>query len=421
MRSPCKKRLCLLQIRASNGTMHGMTLFPSLSADVRALVDSIPYLVDRIFPLPGQFRRALPHDIAELSHMLTNNRGSRTASYLGKPALLSAYLRYFLPWNVYRLCRLFPSLPLRLRPDDMIVDLGSGPLTFVIALWIAKPELRAMPLEFRCIDHTQAVLAAGKKVFLALAGADSVWTIKAIKGDIHAPVYGKRPALSAAVNVFNETYQNLPHTVSLEHEADKIGRRLAVLAPQALVVEPGVPRSGEFIVSLRNALIRAGFVPQSPCPQSGACALAPHIEAFGGAYSGAKAKWCHFAFPTLDAPEALLKLSADSGLPKERAVLSFLFAAAGAVKAEHEAATLHASATLQARVLSDAFPLPPLAMGRKPLAGRYACSEKGLVLVRGGEGAIERLSAGTLVSFHVPKPEKRDKKTNALLVDSAVT
>ncbi|MDR0376083.1 MAG: rRNA methyltransferase, partial [Treponema sp.] len=125
--------------------MHGMTLFPSLSADVRTLVDAIPPLVDRIFPLPGQFRRALPSAIVELSRLLTNNRGSRTASYLGKPALLSAYLRYFLPWNVYRLCRLLPSLIPRLEPDDVIVDLGSGPLTFVIALWIAKPELRNMP------------------------------------------------------------------------------------------------------------------------------------------------------------------------------------------------------------------------------------------------------------------------------------
>ncbi|MDR0557159.1 MAG: rRNA methyltransferase [Treponema sp.] len=395
-----------------------MTLFPPLSADVRALVDSIPPLVDRVFPLPGQFRRALPDDIAELSRLLTNNRGSRTASYLGKPALLSAYLRYFLPWNVYRLCRLLPSLPLRLNPDDVIVDLGSGPLTFAIALWIAKPELRNAPLEFRCIDHTQTVLDAGRKIFFALAGAGTSWTIKTIKGDIYTLVYGKRPVLAAAVNVFNETHQKLPHTVPLQNEADNIGKRLAMLAPQAFVMEPGVPRSGEFIVALRNALIRNGFVPQSPCPQQGACALAPHARSSGGAIGATKAKWCHFAFSTLDAPEALLRLSADAGLPKERAALSFLLAGAGATKAEHETAAPHARAGIQARVLSDAFPLPSFATRQKPLSGRYACSEKGLVLIRGGKEAIGRLSAGTLVSLHVPKPEKRDKKTNALLVDS---
>ncbi|MDR0708056.1 MAG: rRNA methyltransferase [Treponema sp.] len=396
--------------------MHGMTLFPPLSAESRSLVDAIPPLVDRIFPLPGQFRRTLPDNILELSRLLTNNRGSRTASYLGKPALLSAYLRYFLPWNVYRLCRLLPSLTPRLYPHDVIVDLGSGPLTFVIALWIARPELRNMPLEFKCIDHTQAVLDVGKNVFFALAGAGSAWTIKTIKGDIHTPVYGKRPALAAAINVFNETHQKLPHIVSLQNEADNIGKRLAVLAPQALVVEPGVPRSGEFISSLRNALIRKSFVPQSPCPQPGRCPLAPHVTASGGVYGGAKSKWCHFAFPTLDAPETLLKLSADAGLPKERAALSFLFAVNGATTPENEADAPRANADLQARVLSDDFPLPPLAVGRKPLAGRYACSKKGLVLIWGGQDAIGRLSAGALISLQVSKPEKRDKKTNALLI-----
>ena len=36
-------------------------------------------------------------------------------------------------------------------------------------------------------------------------------------------------------------------------------------------------------------------------------------------------KWCNFAFTTEDAPQRLLKLSRDSNLPKERAVLSFVF------------------------------------------------------------------------------------------------
>lgn len=386
-----------------------MTLFLPVSTDIRALVDRVPRLVNGIFPLPGQFRHRLPDDIAELSRLLTNNRGNRTLSYLGKPALLSAYLRYFLPWNVYRLCRLLSSLSPVLKPDDVIVDLGSGPLTFVIALWIARPDLRKTPLEFRCIDHTQAVLDAGKKLFLALADAGSSWTIKTIKGDLHTPLYGKRPALVTAANVFNETYQNLPHTVSLRTEADKIGRRLALLAPQVLVVEPGVPRSGEFISLLRNALIREGFVPLSPCPHAGRCPFADHA----GVPGRTKAKWCHFAFDTSDAPEALLKLSADARLAKERATLSFLFA--GGVE---DRTTAHQVKTnLQIRVLSDSFPLPPLAPDQKPLAGRYGCSDKGLILIRSGRDAIGRLSAGTLLSLPFPKPERRDKKTNALLAD----
>ncbi|MDR2194062.1 MAG: small ribosomal subunit Rsm22 family protein [Treponema sp.] len=416
-----------------------MTLFHPLSADVRARIDAFPPLIDKVFPLPGQFRHTVPNDIIELSRLLTGNKGSRTLSYLGKPALLSAYLRYFLPWNVYRLCRLLPSLSISLKPDDMIADLGSGPLTFVIALWIATPELRETPLEFRCIDHTQAVLDAGKKAFFALAGERSAWTIKTIKDYIYIrpPVYGKRPALVTAVNVCNEMYQNLPHTASLYAEADKIGRMLTGLAPQALVVEPGVPRSGEFISLLRSVFLRASFDIASPCPHTSFCPLSRAADR-SAERERAKSKWCHFAFDTIGAPEALLKLSTDAGLPKERAALSFLFAQSGEVASGDSASSTNKKAgraisgtgrgaggsasgesrvAVQVRVLSDCFPLPPPTPGQKPCAGRYGCSEKGLVLIRGGEKAVGRLFAGTLLSLQVSRPERRDAKTNALLIE----
>jgi ribosomal protein RSM22 (predicted rRNA methylase) len=398
-----------------------MALFSPLSAEIRTLVDTIPSLIDKVFPLPRQFRHKLPDDIAELSHLLTNDRGSRTFSYLGKPAFLSAYMRYFLPWNVFRLCRLLSSLPLNLNADDAVVDLGSGPLTFVIALWIAKPDLRNIPLEFRCIDHTRTVLDAGKKLFFALTGAypaqegvkgvektavKTPWTIKTIKGDINAPVHGKKAALVATVNVFNEIFQSIPHTVSLREEAEKIARRLAFLAPQVLVVEPGIPRSGEFISALRASLITEGFDPLSPCPHAGVCPLA---AAHAAAHAGTKAKWCHFAFDTLDAPEPLLKLSAAAGFPKERAALSFLLAKAA----------LHRDAiktSPHVRILSDSFTVPSRS-AHKPLFGRYGCSEKGLVLVQGEENAAGQISAGTLLPLTFSKPEKRDRKTNALIAE----
>jgi hypothetical protein len=104
-------------------------LFAPLPDESRMILDRVPSLIDKVFPLPERFRVGLPRDVAELSRLLTSGRPERGASYLGKPALLSAYLRYFLPWNIYRLSRLLTSLSLELKPNDAVNDLGAGPLT----------------------------------------------------------------------------------------------------------------------------------------------------------------------------------------------------------------------------------------------------------------------------------------------------
>ncbi len=390
-----------------------MTLFPPLPDHIKTELSELPALIDRVFPLPQKYRRSLIFDVSELSSLLTGDRGGRTASYLGKPALLSAYLRYFLPWNVFRLCRLLPHLPLDFKTGDAVTDIGAGPLTFALALWLSRPDLRAAPLEIRCVDRTQTALDAGKKLFAALA-PQSAWTIKTIKGDIHTPLYGEKAALAVAVNVFNELYERIPHAVPLTNEAEKATRLLASLSDRVLVVEPGIPRSGEFISDIRAPLADEGFFPCSPCTHVEACPLSGVRQT--GAHrgerrtgKGAASKWCHFAFDTLDAPPALLKLSADANLPKDRAVLSFLLAARTPLPA----------AAKNARVLSDSFPLPtddPLRdapRGTAPLFGRYACSVQGMILIRGAKRVVSALPSGSLV----PAPpvssqhESRDKKT----------
>jgi hypothetical protein len=365
-------------------------------------------LIDKTFPIPGRFKQGLPGDVAELSRLLTSGRGDRGESYLGKPPLLSAYLRYFLPWNLYRLCRLLPSLDLQLAAGDAVTDLGSGPLTLPAALWISRLELRSLPLEFRCVDRTSTVLDAGKKFFAALAGEGSPWTIKTIKTDIRKDleIRGNKASLVTAVNVFNELLGRIPHTAagSLHREADEYARLLARLAGDTgriLVMEPGIPRSGEFISALRTSLADAGRPPLSPCPHANGCPLP----------GGLHAKWCHFNFDTVDAPATLHKLSAAAGIPKERAVLSFLFAGAtsSAVPADVVEKTVDAAASgLPVRLISDAFPVPP---GRY---GRYGCSGKGLILATGTQQAVEKLQSGELVNMALKGKERLDPKSGAI-------
>jgi len=380
-------------------------MFAPLPPQTRRLLDGIPTLIDKTFPLPGRFRSALPSDVAELSRLLTSGRGERGLSYLGRPNLLSAYLRYFLPWNLYRLCRLLPGVGITLAANDRITDLGCGPLTLAAALYISRPDLRSVPLEFYCIDRSGPALDAGKKFFAALAGENTPWKIHTVKGDINA-AKPKPAALVCAVNVFNEMYGDISRngTEILRRSAEKAARLLAAHASASsaiLAVEPGFPRCGEFISLLRSAFLKRNRRPLSPCPHDTECP-------FPGGNDGIKKRWCHFAFETDDAPAALHRLSHAAGLPKERAVLSFLFTGA----ADAPAANAAAAEAPTLRVISDAFPLPPNRFGR------YCCSREGLLLLAGGKKVIEDTPSGALINAVVT--EERDSKSGALLAEKPI-
>jgi len=371
-------------------------LFSPLPPQTRRALDGIPALIDRAFPLPARFRSTLPKDVAELSRLLTSGRGERGLSYMGKAPLLSAYLRYFLPWNLYRLCRLLPGLGITLSPNDRVTDLGCGPLTFASALWICREDLRSVPLEFNCVEQNRSALDAGKKFFSDLTGENSPWKINAIKGDLKT-LKTRNAALVCAVNVFNEMYGDISRSDenSLSLNAQKTSRLLAAYGSASsafLVVEPGFPRCGEFISLLRGAFLEQGIPVLSPCPHDKACPMG-------------KKRWCHFAFETDDAPQALHRLSQAAGLPKERAVLSFLFA--------NRAGQAQPVAENKLRIISDAFPLPHNRLGR------YCCSAQGLSLLVGEKNTrdSEKNTCGSLVKAVIK--EERDPKSGALIAELA--
>jgi len=374
----------------------------ALPPEICSILDSLPSLIKKTFPIPGRFRSALPRDIAELSRLLTNGRGDRTLSYLGRPNLLSAYLHYFLPWNLYRLCILIPRLDLTLSPQDTITDIGCGPLTFASALWIARPDLRNIPLEFTCADRSSPALEAGVKFFTALCEGKSPWNIRTVREEIdlrQANITRKfKPAsLVCAVNVFNEMYETLSHnnTDGLRRMAANAARLLSGLSSDnsfILTVEPGVPRSGNFISFLRESLLELDCPPVSPCPHALPCPLA-------------KKRWCHFAFETPETPKELIRLSAAAGLPKERLVFSFLLAGAG--KKVPPAKTKEE----KTRVISDAFPLPDNCYGR------YGCGSRGLVLLTGDKNRMERTASLSLVTPIFAADKQRDKKSGALIAE----
>lgn len=414
-------------------------LFLPLSEQARQDLEQLLPLIDRLFPIPGRFRAQLPRDVAELSRQLTSERPRRNAGYLGQKSLLSAYLRYFLPWNVFRLGRLLPSLEIQFEAGDAITDIGSGPLTLPIALWVCRPDLREVPLEFRCLDRTGAILDAGKRILEALP---SRWKLRTIRGSLGERIEGKPARLVTAINVFNELFwddHGGPRFV-----AERYGPLLSALAAKQgsiLIVEPGIPRSGEFISLMRTQLLLSGRPPLAPCTHSAACPLP-------GGRRGAK--WCHFAFETDEAPEELHRLSRAAGLPKERATVSFLLAgpsdrtAADATEGKPGERPGFSAAGLTLRVISDPFPIgeedvpaksggprsgspqekTPREKSRQPAwkqsprMGRYACSERGLLLLRGQAAEVQGLLSGFSLELKAEAIQKEiDKKSGAPVIN----
>jgi ribosomal protein RSM22 (predicted rRNA methylase) len=390
-------------------------MFSKLTPETCRALAGIGRLIDEIEPVPARFHREMTRNIRDLSALLTHNRRSLTGTYLSDPACFSAYLRYFLPWNLFRLCKLFSGFDALAgtlaaqTPTPVVTDLGSGPLTLPIALWIALPALRERPLEFQCFDINKRMLKTGERLFYEIArkttGPRAVnWKIKTICASLTQARVEQKAALVTAVNVYNELFWKLGATDERAHAlfADNEAARLAALCGPdgaALIVEPGIPRCGEFITRLRAALITKGFSMKAPCTHEADCPL--HTSKI----QDRAAKWCHFTFPVSEAPQTLHNLSRAARLSKERGMLTFLLAQKGSAQA---ARPPRGAAPI--RVISNAFPLPDHTYAR------YGCNERGLVLLKGSRSALDRQSSGSVIHGNTAGGESRDKKSGALIV-----
>jgi len=376
-------------------------LFPQLTADARRALEHLPAALDAVLPLKAAHRRDLPAAVQELSARLTCERGGNERPYWSSPRLASAYLRYVLPWNLARLIRLMGALELPDPPEDaeqrpMLLDIGSGPLTLPLALWLAKPEWRELPLDVVCLDNAPRALELGRALFARMAGEKGAWRIIPVRAGIHAlarEVRG-RPWLISAVNVLNE----------LKAEREPLEARLAGFAEQAarllhargalLCVEPGTRLGGKLVQNLREASLALGLAPVQPCPHARPCPL-----------QGTR-RWCHFSLGVQGTPDWLARLTREAGLSKQDLHLSFaLLQRQGAGRRD----TPRGGGTeqMEARVISAPFKAP-MAEG----LARYACSARGLLLLTRGLDA----PSGALVEAQWPVRPRRDDRSGAWIV-----
>ena len=422
-----------------------MNVFASPPEDARRILENFDGIIRTNLPLSSKQLLLLPRNIKELSHCLTDERSKRRLGYMNDNIVLSSYAYYFLWWNLFRLTSVFSALDENvfsfLHDESVCLDIGSGPLSVPLALYLARPELRAVKLTWYCMDTSQNALALGENLLLSCAArlqnAQSVhspqsadntedadgfcWRIVRVKGEIGTPIKQKALFITCA-NMFNELYWNTSQP--LEAEAKKYAAQLFSYGAQKpdgksecafFVAEPGIPRAARFISLLRAAMLRKNMSCVSPCPHENEC---PMDGKKGG-------KWCHFILNTETAPAALKKLSEKAGLAKERAAISFIFTrpeahprnpkAVHAEKRGTDGKTAAAAKTpYRIRICSDPIALP----GRK--TGRYACAPWGLTLVIEKNAREKRLASGDLTEAPLKAADIQnlsiDRKSGAKIV-----
>ena len=383
-------------------------MFKSLEKNENSILENFDDILQNIKPLSSKQLYQLPNLIKELSHQLTDERSSRHNGYMNQTVMLTAYSRYFMWWNLFRLTNLFRGFPKNcfdfLKDDDYCLDLGSGPLTIPVALWLSRPELRKKKLTWYCTDISQTALSLGEEIYLSVVAKTLAnetetqpWKIIRVKGELGTEIRNKASFVTCA-NMFNELYYDTAKP--LEEQAKKYTNTLISYATEKsmiLVVEPAFPRSSRFISLTRDALIRKKFSIISPCPHTKECCM-------DGRKGG---KWCHFVLDTSFAPKKLHKLSDKAGLPKDRASLSFVFAQNFEEIQNDE---------LKIRVVSDMIKLP------QNTTGRYACSRLGLTLVKSNFTNSKKFDSGSLISTEettnkIESSAKIDTKSGAKIIE----
>ena len=92
-------------------------LFSAPDSFARRGLEQLFLVLDRVMPMNGSQKRDLAMACRDLSALLTTERDGLSRPYWTSPRLTSAYLRYFLPWNLVRLSALLPGLDFGRIPD----------------------------------------------------------------------------------------------------------------------------------------------------------------------------------------------------------------------------------------------------------------------------------------------------------------
>lgn len=391
-------------------------LFHKLNLDENAknALENFDSIIKNVIPLNSRQLTNLPKNINSLSHSLTDERETRRLGYMNSNEELSAYVHYFTWWNLIRLCKIFSNFreeDFSLSDGDFCADFGSGPLTVLIALWISCPFLRNKNLNWYCVDISAKAMSIGEELFYSIAAkcpalennSENSWKIIRVKGELGINLKNKVKFITSA-NMFNEIAQNSEKTY--EEIAQNSIRTLQNYGTEDcsyFIAEPGIPTAAHFISLCRAEFVKSKMNIKYPCTHLNSCCMNGK-----NAKKGGKSKWCNFDFLTEDSPQKLLKLSEQAKLPKNRIVLSFIFASKSKNQQNFEKSDKN---SINLRITSDSFSLP------ENKIGFYACSNIGFILL--STTKKNKLQSADLLQIELLTPVeklKTDSKSGAKII-----
>lgn len=355
-------------------------------------------IADELRPL----RRArLQGAVDYLSAALSQHRGSTVRhDYLADEYVQAAYCAHFLPWNVYRLMHAWDaSRPAFLQEKPAVIeDWGAGPLTALLAMWVAGGNESLRGKVYRAREKQHEMLEWGARISARLGVWDAVNVVPRtgeIAFDEPSGPTGEADALIVA-NAFNEwlpprgrSTEPIRAFVHCALRAVRKGGELFVMEPANRVVSWGV-------MELRNALIHAGVSILAPCTHHAACPL----------LDSRLRSWCHFRKAVTPHP-AHAALPSPLGTGREDVAWSYLHARNGSRESPSE------PNFALARVLGDPMKVE---LGR----GVYACGPDGRMLLvtkaeRWQPELARCLQQGAVVSYRRTEKSMRDRHSDARL------
>jgi SAM-dependent methyltransferase len=248
---------------------------------------------------------AQARDVVELSRLFGEERSKRSSDYMTDPRLRAAYLAFFVPQYAAKVAGLLAMHErdgvLKLPDAPRVLDVGAGPLSATLGVWLHKGALGAGSV---ALDLARKSLDAGATL---LAQLDV--KARANVALVDAPL-SRRPLplgpfdLVVIAHVLNEVGD--PRR-AIEVRTQLVRDLAGTLAPngRVLVVEPATRVHGRALMAVRDALVDAGVPVLSPCRGARAC---PLLRTAGD--------WCH-GDVDWSRPPKFAALEAAARLPKD--------------------------------------------------------------------------------------------------------
>ncbi len=264
----------------------------------------------------------LAKNVLRLSRLLTRDRDDLPSSYLRDPGLRDAYLHYYLPANLAKVC-----LPLRelarhpaglLHRDRLrVLDLGTGPGTSVLGMLEFFAEEEQPPaLEFTAVDHVRENLLIAGELFGELRrtcrGTADLRTVQrpiAAKMDDCEGTYD----IIVFSNVLNELFHGAVGRIAGRTElvAAVLDRMLAQDGA-CIVIEPALRDTTREMLMVRDGLSERGLSVYAPCLLQERCPALVNPK-----------DWCHEDIPWVPS-DLVQELDRRTGLRKDSLKFSYL-------------------------------------------------------------------------------------------------